>query len=184
MTAARTCGATFAKAVAPHAGGGPTQMLTIAPVPTGGTLEGVDIMCGTKGSVCSAQSSRRRAVELASDGRSRLHVHGLQGRLRAARAHADDRSAHLQRHVLADGRGLAAPPLKTPPAPPRGRSGGAGAARRRRPCDRSRAHTAAAARQPPAEPQVRSSIRPRPPRSRWRRRRPTRSSRRARSRRC
>jgi tetratricopeptide (TPR) repeat protein len=31
-----------------------TQLLTIAPVPIGGTLAGVDINCGTRGSVCSA----------------------------------------------------------------------------------------------------------------------------------
>ena len=60
MSSSRTCGATFTKDVAPATAAGATQTLTIAPVPTGGTLEGVDILCGTKGSVCSAQSSRRR----------------------------------------------------------------------------------------------------------------------------
>ena len=33
----------------PCDGAGATQTLTIAPVPTGGTLEGVDILCGTEG---------------------------------------------------------------------------------------------------------------------------------------
>jgi predicted Ser/Thr protein kinase len=52
MTASRTCGAIFEPVVqVPQTA---TQVLTIAPVPTGGTLEGLDILCGTKGSVCSA----------------------------------------------------------------------------------------------------------------------------------
>ena len=63
MTTPRTCGATFVKDVAPPATG-PTQTLTIAPVPTGGTLEGVDILCGTKGSVCSANHPDGVPVEL------------------------------------------------------------------------------------------------------------------------
>ena len=62
MTTARTCGATFAPGV--HAAGAATQLLTIAPVPTGGTLEGVDILCGTKGSVCSANHPEGVPVEL------------------------------------------------------------------------------------------------------------------------
>ena len=62
MTAPRTCGATFApvEAVAPAT----TQLLTIAPVPTGGTIEGVDIICGTKGSICSAKHPDGVPVEL------------------------------------------------------------------------------------------------------------------------
>src|SRR5207244_12728811 len=43
---------------------GVTQMLTISPVPTGGTLEGIDILCGTKGSVCSAKHPEGVPVEL------------------------------------------------------------------------------------------------------------------------
>ncbi len=63
MSAARTCGATFTKAetAAPAVA---TQPLTIAPVPKGGTLEGVDILCGTKGSVCSANHPDGVLVEL------------------------------------------------------------------------------------------------------------------------
>jgi hypothetical protein len=53
MTGARTCGATFTKTEASAGASGATQALTIAPVPTGGTLEGLDIICGSKGSVCS-----------------------------------------------------------------------------------------------------------------------------------
>jgi hypothetical protein len=53
MTTARRCGASFAPAVAVD-NKGPTQPLIIAPVPTGGTLEGLDILCGTKGTACSA----------------------------------------------------------------------------------------------------------------------------------
>jgi hypothetical protein len=63
MTMPRTCGATFVKEVAGPAAGA-TQTLTIAPVPTGGTLEGVDILCGTKGSVCSANHPDGVPVEL------------------------------------------------------------------------------------------------------------------------
>jgi hypothetical protein len=64
MTESRTCGATFVKAVADSAAAGATQLLTIAPVPTGGTLEGVDIICGTKGSICSANHPDGVLVEL------------------------------------------------------------------------------------------------------------------------
>jgi serine/threonine-protein kinase len=56
MSRPRTCGATFTKveptAAAPAAA---TQVITITPVPTGGTIEGVDIICGTKGTACSAK---------------------------------------------------------------------------------------------------------------------------------
>ena len=38
--------------------------MTIEPVPTGGTLEGVDIICGTKGSICSANHPDGVLVEL------------------------------------------------------------------------------------------------------------------------
>jgi serine/threonine protein kinase len=62
MTAARTCGATF-EAV-PAAPPVTTQLLKISPVPTGGTLEGVDILCGTKGSVCEAQHPEGVRVDL------------------------------------------------------------------------------------------------------------------------
>jgi len=62
MMAARTCGATFAPVVAVPAA--TTQRLTIAPVPTGGTIEGVDIICGTKGSICSANHPDGVPVEL------------------------------------------------------------------------------------------------------------------------
>jgi serine/threonine protein kinase len=63
MSAARACGATFeAEPVAPPAAA--TQTLTISPVPTGGTLEGVDILCGSKGSACSANIPDKQIAEL------------------------------------------------------------------------------------------------------------------------
>jgi len=62
MKGARTCGATF-EAIPPEAPA-VTQTLTISPVPTGGTLEGVDILCGTKGSICSANHPDGVPVEL------------------------------------------------------------------------------------------------------------------------
>ena len=64
MTTARTCGATFVKDVAGATVPGATQTLTIAPVPTGGTLEGIDLMCGTKGSACSVNYPEGVPVEL------------------------------------------------------------------------------------------------------------------------
>jgi predicted Ser/Thr protein kinase len=64
MTTARTCGATFTQnTVDTAAAAGPRQTLTITP-PTGGTLEGVDILCGTKGSICSANHPDGVPVEL------------------------------------------------------------------------------------------------------------------------
>jgi serine/threonine protein kinase len=51
MKAPRTCSATFDRvAPAPQA---TMQLLTIAPVPVGGTLAGAGIQCGTQGSICS-----------------------------------------------------------------------------------------------------------------------------------
>jgi hypothetical protein len=62
MKTARTCGAAFE--VIPPESPVVTQALTISPVPTGGTLEGIDILCGTKGSVCSAKHPDGVPVEL------------------------------------------------------------------------------------------------------------------------
>jgi serine/threonine protein kinase len=63
MSDARNCGATFeAEPIAPAAP--PTQTLTISPIPTGGTLEGVDILCGTKGSACTANVPDKQLAEL------------------------------------------------------------------------------------------------------------------------
>jgi serine/threonine-protein kinase len=65
MSAARTCGATFElMPAAPADKAGPTQVLTISPVPTGGTVEGVGILCGTKGSECSTPNPEGVPVEL------------------------------------------------------------------------------------------------------------------------
>jgi hypothetical protein len=56
MSRPRTCGATFTK-LEPTQGppAAATQVITITPVPTGGTIEGLDIICGTKGTACSAK---------------------------------------------------------------------------------------------------------------------------------
>jgi hypothetical protein len=40
------------------------HLLTIAPVPIGGTLQGVDLICGSKGSVCSAEYAESVPVNL------------------------------------------------------------------------------------------------------------------------
>jgi hypothetical protein len=63
MTGPQTCGATFevVQASPPSA---PTQVLTISPVPTNGTLEGVDIICGTKGSACTANIPDQQMADL------------------------------------------------------------------------------------------------------------------------
>jgi serine/threonine protein kinase len=63
MTAPRTCGATFERGL-PPADTQAKQLLTIAPVPTGGTIEGVDLLCGSKGSVCSVSYPDGVPVEL------------------------------------------------------------------------------------------------------------------------
>jgi hypothetical protein len=62
MSAPRTCGATFAPVVAVPKPA--TQILTISPVPTGGTLVGVDIKCGTDGSACAADYAEGLSVDL------------------------------------------------------------------------------------------------------------------------
>ena len=64
MSEARTCGATFELSQLPNAASTVTQVLTISPVPTGGTLEGVDIVCGTKGSACTANVPDKQMAEL------------------------------------------------------------------------------------------------------------------------
>ena len=64
MSGPRTCGATFVKEVVDGNAAVPMQILTIEPIPTGGTLEGVDILCGTKGSICSAKHPDGVPVEL------------------------------------------------------------------------------------------------------------------------
>jgi serine/threonine protein kinase len=64
MSDARTCGANFELAQLPATTAAATQVLTISPVPTGGTLEGVDIVCGTKGSACTANVPEKQMAEL------------------------------------------------------------------------------------------------------------------------
>jgi hypothetical protein len=64
MNGAKHCAATFEAMPSGQPVGGLTQTLTISPIPTGGTLEGLDILCGTKGSVCSANHPDGVPVEL------------------------------------------------------------------------------------------------------------------------
>jgi serine/threonine protein kinase len=63
MAGKRTCGATFAAAALPLVDPN-TQLLTIAPVPTGGTLKGLDILCGTQGTMCSFKHIHGVPVDL------------------------------------------------------------------------------------------------------------------------
>jgi serine/threonine protein kinase len=63
MNGAKQCAATFEAMPDTPSPAGLTQTLTITP-PTGGTLEGVDILCGTKGSVCTANPPNGVPVEL------------------------------------------------------------------------------------------------------------------------
>src|SRR5262245_1441492 len=63
LTSAKTCGAIFENlnivGMSVMA-----ETLTVSPVPQGGTLEGVRILCGTKGSVCSTRHAHGQTVEL------------------------------------------------------------------------------------------------------------------------
>ena len=63
MTSPRTCGAIFTRDAAPATPAGATQLLTVLPQ-TGGTVEGVDILCGTKGSVCTANVPEGQIADL------------------------------------------------------------------------------------------------------------------------
>ena len=63
MTSTRTCGAIFTRDAAPATPAGATQLLTVLPQ-TGGTVEGVDIVCGTKGSACAANVPEGRIADL------------------------------------------------------------------------------------------------------------------------
>ena len=124
MSSARTCGATFTKDVAPQTAAGATQTLTIAPIPTGGTLEGVDILCGSKGSVCSNPFPDGVTVDLhpiADDGFTFM---GFKGDC-APLGHTQMTTPRTCSATFSSTAELAAAaPPKTPPAAPRGRSGG------------------------------------------------------------
>lgn len=63
MTAPRTCGATFVPGAVSSTSGRGTQLLTIAP-PTGGTVVGTGITCGSLGSECSSQQAGGTIVTL------------------------------------------------------------------------------------------------------------------------
>ena len=53
VDAAKTCWATFTATA-------PTYSLTIAPVPTGGTVTGSGLTCGTGGAACAVTLAARR----------------------------------------------------------------------------------------------------------------------------
>ena len=77
MTEPRTCGATFVPiAVSPPAA---TQLLTIAPVPSGGTIKGVDIECGSKGAVCSVKHPDGVPVDLYQEADPGYTFMGFEG---------------------------------------------------------------------------------------------------------
>ena len=77
MTEPRTCGATFVPiAVSPPAA---TQLLTIAPVPSGGTIKGVDIECGSKGAVCSVNHPDGVPVDLYQEADPGYTFMGFEG---------------------------------------------------------------------------------------------------------
>jgi serine/threonine-protein kinase len=122
MSSPRTCGATFAKDVAPATPAGATQILTISPVPTGGTLEGVDILCGSKGSVCSNPFPDGVAVELHPTADDGFTFMGFKGDC-APLGHTQMTSARTCSATFSPTAEVsAAPPPKAPVA--RGRSGG------------------------------------------------------------
>jgi serine/threonine protein kinase len=79
MDAPRVCGATFVANAGENPPSGPTQILTIAPVPTGGTLVDVDISCGSKGSQCSASYPEGVPVELRAQADDGFTFMGFKG---------------------------------------------------------------------------------------------------------
>ncbi|MGH9139774.1 MAG: hypothetical protein ACRD2I_01385 [Vicinamibacterales bacterium] len=125
MTMARTCGGTFVKEVV-QTQPGATQTLTIAPVPTGGTLEGVDILCGTKGSICSANHPDGVAVELHPTADPDYTFMGFKGDC-VPLGHTQMTGPRTCSATFSLTKDLAqaAPPVRPSPTPgPRGRSGG------------------------------------------------------------
>ena len=122
MSAPRTCGATFTKDVAAATPAGATQILTISPVPTGGTLEGVDILCGTKGSVCSNPFPDGVAVELHPTADDGFTFMGFKGDC-APLGHTQMTSARTCSATFSPTAEVSAAPTPKPPAA-RGRSGG------------------------------------------------------------
>jgi serine/threonine protein kinase len=123
MTGPRTCGATFEKDVAP-ATTTATQTLTIAPVPTGGTLEGVDILCGTKGSVCSVNHPDGVPVELHPTADAGFTFMGFKGDC-APLGHTQMTGPRTCSATFSPTAEVsAAPTVKPPPPVARGRSGG------------------------------------------------------------
>jgi hypothetical protein len=122
MTMSRTCGATFTKDTAPVTPVGATQTLTIER-PTGGTLEGVDILCGTRGSACTANPPDGATFDLhpiADDGYTFMAFKGdcvPLGHTQMTSPRTCGATFSLTSEVSA------APPPKTPA--PRGRGGSA-----------------------------------------------------------
>ena len=74
--------------------------------PTGGTILGRGISCGTLGSDCQVNASNGETVELQAQADRRLRVRRLYRRLRVGRQDDHDRSAHLRRDVRSDSQRL------------------------------------------------------------------------------
>jgi protein kinase-like protein/List-Bact-rpt repeat protein len=121
MSSPRTCGATFAKDTTPATPAGATQILTISPVPTGGTLEGVDILCGTKGSVCSNPFPDGVTVELHPTADDGFTFMGFKGDC-APLGHTQMTSARTCSATFSPTAEVSAAPTPKPPVA-RGRSG-------------------------------------------------------------
>ena len=71
MDAAKSCSATFT------ASGGTTYALTIAPAPTGGTVTGSGLTCGTGGAACAVTFAQRDAGDTDGGAGERVYVHEL-----------------------------------------------------------------------------------------------------------
>jgi hypothetical protein len=105
-----------------------TQLLTIAPVPTGGTIEGLDILCGTKGSICSVKHPEGVPVELHPTADPGFTFMGFLGDC-APLGHTQMTGPRVCGATFSPTAVAQAVPVRPPPTPPRSvredRSGGA-----------------------------------------------------------
>jgi hypothetical protein len=124
MSTARTCGAAFEPITV--AAASTTRSLTINPIPTGGTVEGIDILCGTKGTACQANHPENVLVDLIATADQGFTFMGFQGDCaplgKTQMTGPRTCSASFQRASL-----VANPPPPPPPPITRGgRTGGTG----------------------------------------------------------
>src|SRR6185436_19390891 len=103
-----------------------TRLLTIEPVPTGGTVEGIDILCGSKGTACTANHPENVLVDLIATADQGFTFMGFLGDCaplgKTQMTGPRKCSASFQRASL-----VAVPPPPPPPPPNRGgRTGGTG----------------------------------------------------------